>query len=72
MQQIIDDLTYAYEHCSSTSNYYINKKNAALFLARTYLEMGNYQKASEFAEIAASNTFDGSNLMSQEEYQAGL
>lgn len=72
MQQIIDDLTYAYEHCSSTSNYYINKKNAALFLARTYLEMGNYQKASEFAEIAASNTFDGSNLMSQEEYQAGF
>lgn len=71
-QQIIDDLTYAYEHCSSTSNYYINKKNAALFLARTYLEMGNYQKASEFAEIAASNTFDGSNLMSQEEYQAGF
>lgn len=72
MQQIIDDLTYAYEHCSSTSNYYINKKNAALFLARTYLEMGNYQKASEFAEIAASNTFDGSNLMSQEEYQTGF
>ena len=72
MQQIIDDLTYAYEHCSSTSNYYINKQNSALFLARTYLEMGNYQKASEFAEIAASNTFDGSNLMSQEEYQSGF
>lgn len=72
MQQIIDDLTYAYEHCTSTSNYYINKKNSALLLARVYLEMANYQKASEFAEIAASNTFDGSNLMSREEYQSGF
>lgn len=72
LQQIIDDFTYAYEHCTSTSNYYVNKKSAALFLARTYLEMGNYQKASEFAEVAASNTFDGTNLMSQQEYQSGF
>lgn len=72
LAQIISDFTYAYENCTSTSNYYINKKNAALFLARVYLEMSNYSKASEFAKIAASSTFDGSNLMSQEEWQAGF
>ena len=52
LKQIIDDLTYAYEHCTSTSNYYVNKKSAALFLARTYLEMGNNEKAAEFAEVS--------------------
>ena len=72
LAQIISDLTYAYEHCSSNSNYYINKKSAALFLARVYLEMSNYSEASKYAEEAASNTFDGSNLMSKDEYQAGF
>ena len=72
MKQIISDLTYAYEHCSSTSNYYINKRSSALFLARIYLEMGNNTEAAKYAEIAAGNTFDGSNLMSQDEYQSGF
>ena len=73
MDQIISDLTYAYENVSSSnSNYYINPKAAALLLARTYLEINDYSNASKYAEIAASNTFDGSNLMSQEEYQSGF
>ncbi|OAV68345.1 SusD family protein [Bacteroidales bacterium Barb6XT] len=72
MKQIIDDFTYAYEYGSETSgNYYINKKNAALLLARTYLDMGDYANAQKYAEIA-SPVFDGSNLMSKEEYQSGF
>lgn len=71
--QIISDLTYAYEHSSSSNNnYYINPKACALLLARMYLETNDYANASKYAEIAASNTFDGSNLMSREEYQAGF
>lgn len=72
MAQIIEDFTYAYEHCSATSNLYFNKRAAALFLARTYMEMSNYSEASKYAEIAAGNTFDGSNLMSKAEYQSGF
>ncbi len=72
LQQIIDDFTYLYENGTSSSNYYFNANNAALFLARIYLEMSDYVNASKYAQIAASNTFDGSNLMSQDEYQAGF
>ncbi len=73
LHQIISDLTYAYEHSSASNNfYYINPKAAALLLARTYLEINDYANASKYAEIAASNTFDGSNLMSPSEYQAGF
>jgi hypothetical protein len=71
LKVIIDDFTYAYEHGTQTSNYYINKTNAALLLARTYLDMGDYANAQKYAEIA-SPTFDGSNLMSKEEYQSGF
>jgi hypothetical protein len=71
-EQIISDLTYAYEHCTSTSNQYINRRAAALLLARTYLELDDYANASKFAEAAAANTFDGSNLMSQDEWRAGF
>ncbi|MDR1344860.1 MAG: RagB/SusD family nutrient uptake outer membrane protein [Tannerellaceae bacterium] len=71
MQLIIDDFTYAHEHASQTSNYFINKTNSALLLARTYLDMGDYVNAQKYAEIA-SPTFDGSNLMSREEYQSGF
>ena len=72
MAQIISDLTYAYENCSGTDTYFFNKKCAALLLARTYLEMNDYANAQKFAEIATDNTFDGSNLMSQDEYQSGF
>lgn len=70
--QIISDLTYAYEHCSSTSNQYINKRAAAFFLSRAYLEIDDYANASRYAEEAADNTFDGSNLMSQAQWQSGF
>lgn len=71
--QIISDLTYAYEHVSSSnSNYYINPKCCALLLARIYLEIEDYANASKYARIAAGETFDGSNLMSREEYQSGF
>lgn len=73
INQIISDLTYAYEHSSSSNNnYYINPRACALLLARTYLEINDYANASKFAEIAANSTFDGSNLMSPEEYQSGF
>jgi hypothetical protein len=71
LRVIIDDLTYAHEHAEQTSNYFINRTNSALLLARTYLDMGDYAAAQKYAEIA-SPVFDGSNLMSREEYQSGF
>lgn len=70
--QIISDLTYAYEHCTSSSNQYFNKRAAALFLSKAYLEIDDYANASKYAEAAADNTFDGSNLMSRSEWQSGF
>ncbi|MDR0537619.1 MAG: RagB/SusD family nutrient uptake outer membrane protein [Tannerellaceae bacterium] len=71
LSQIIADFTYAYQNCTSTSNYFINKTNTALLLARTYLDMGDYENAQKYAEAACAN-FDGTNLMSKEEYQSGF
>ena len=71
LQRIIDDFTYAHENCTQTSNYFINSQNAALLLARTYLDMGDYANAKKYAEIACP-IFDGSNLMSKDEYQSGF
>ncbi len=70
MKQIVDDLTYAYEHCTGTDNYFINKKAAALLLARTYMDMGDYDNAQKYVE--GLSTFDGADLMSQEEYRSGF
>jgi hypothetical protein len=72
MQQIVSDLTQAQEHTTGTGNYYINPRSAALLLARAYLELGDHANAKKYAEIAAGNTFDGSNLMSVAEYQSGF
>lgn len=73
IEQIINDFTYAYENTSSANNnYYMNPKAAALFLARMYLETNDYANASKYARIAAGNTFDGTNLMSREQYQSGF
>lgn len=72
LAQIISDFEYLYEHGTASSNYYMNQKSAALFLARIYLEMSDYTNASKYAKIAASSTFDGSNLMSVEQYQSGF
>jgi hypothetical protein len=71
LRQIVADFTYAHEHGTQTSNYFINKTNAALLLARTYLDMGDYANAQKYAEIVCP-VFDGSNLMSREEYQSGF
>lgn len=70
LQHIIDDFKYAYDNCTGSNNYYINKKNAALFLARTYMELGDYTNALKYVEGLSS--FDGSDLMSADEYQSGF
>lgn len=68
----LKDLDYGRQHCSAAKTDYFTPKSCALFMARAYLEMGDYSNAKKYAEEAASNTFDGSNLMSQEDYQAGF
>lgn len=70
--QALKDLDYGRQHCSTSNRDYFTPKSCALFMARAYLEMGDYTNARTYAEQAASNTFDGSNLMSQGEYQAGF
>lgn len=63
--QIIKDLLYAYEKCSPEKTDFITPKAAALLLARTYLDMNDYPNAKKYAEAAAGNIFNGSNLMSK-------
>lgn len=70
--QIISDLTYAYEHVAENGSYYMNPKACALLLARTYAEINDWANVKKYAEIAASQNFDGSNLMSQAEWQSGF
>ena len=71
-EQALKDLDYGRQHCSDASNDYFTPKSCALFMARAYLEMEDYTNAKKYAEEAASNTFDGSNLMSQDEWKAGF
>lgn len=71
-KRILDDLDYGRQHCSNASKTYFTPKSCALFMARAYLDMGDFPNAKKYAEEAASNTFDGSNLMSWDEYQAGF
>ncbi|MDR0691869.1 MAG: RagB/SusD family nutrient uptake outer membrane protein [Prevotellaceae bacterium] len=71
-ERIIEDLTYVYEHGTATDVQYINKKGAALLLARVYLSINDYTNAEKYASIALDNTYDGSNLMSQDEYRSGF
>lgn len=71
-QQIISDFTNAYNNLSDdrSNSLYINKDAAALLLARAYLEMGDYANAQKYAETLTN--FDGSDLMSQAEWQSGF
>ncbi len=69
---ILKDLDYGRTNCSDASVNYFTPKSCALFMARAYLDMGDWTKAKKYAEEAASNTFDGSNLMSKAEYQGGF
>lgn len=71
MKRIIDDFTYVYENSTGTDTYFMNKRAAALLLARTYLDMGEYDNARMYAE-AIGSPFDGSDLMTKEEYQSGF
>ena len=71
-KQIIEDLTYAVEHCSGGSTEFITPRAASLLMARAYLDMEDYSHAKAAAEAAADNVFDGSNLMSQEDWQSGF
>lgn len=70
--QIINDLTYAYEHCPDNQTEYITPRSAALLLARAYLDMNDFSNAKKYAEIAAGNVFDGSNLMTRDEWKSGF
>ncbi len=70
LQRIVDDFKYAYDNCTQTDNYFINKRNAALLLARTYMELEDYPNAQKYVEELSA--FDGSDLMSQAEYQSGF
>ena len=71
-EQIIKDLDYGREHCSPDNAAYFTPKSCALFMARAYLDMADYSNAAKYASEAASNLFDGSNLMSQTDYQSGF
>lgn len=70
LKQIIDDFTYAYNNCTQTDPYFINKRSAALLLARAYMEIGKYPEALQLVETLSS--FNGQDLMSKEQYQSGF
>jgi len=70
--QIISDLTFAYENVSNSNTDYITKQSAALLLARACLDMNDFSNARKYAEAAAGNVFDGSNLMSKEQWASGF
>ncbi|MEJ8801063.1 RagB/SusD family nutrient uptake outer membrane protein [Pontibacter sp. H249] len=68
--QIITDLTFAEENLTANraSKSHINKNVAQGLLARVYLEMGNWDKAAEYAAKARA----GYSLMSATEYSNGF
>ena len=70
--QILKDLDYGRQHCSASDAKYFTPEACALLMARAYLDMADYTKAKTKAEEAADNLFDGSNLMSQADYQDGF
>ena len=70
--QVIKDFEQALQLITNTSSDYFTAKNVALFMARAYQDMADWSNAKKYAEMAASNTFDGSNLMSQAEWTSGF
>lgn len=70
LEQIISDFEYAYNNVSNNNQSLINKKGVAVLLARTYMEIENYDKAQEYIETLSD--FNGSDLMSKQEYQSGF
>jgi starch-binding outer membrane protein, SusD/RagB family len=71
-KQVINDLTFALNNITDNNVEFITPRSAALLLARAYLDMADYTNAKKYAEFAANNIFDGSNLMSQEEWKSGF
>jgi hypothetical protein len=71
-ERIVEDLRYTCEHGTATDAQFINKKGAALLLARVYLSMSDYTNAEKYASMALDDTFDGSNLMTKDEYREGF
>ena len=70
--QIISDFEDAYDLITNTSTDYFTKQNVALFMARAYQDMADWANAKKYAEIAAGNVFNGSNLMSPAQWQSGF
>ena len=70
--QILKDLDYGRQHCSAGATDFFTPKSCALFMARACMDMLDYANAKKYAEEAASNVFDGSNLMSKAEYRSGF
>ena len=70
--QILKDLDYGRQHCSPSATDYFTPKACALYMARAYLDMQDWANAKKYAEEAASNVFDGSNLMSKDEWRSGF
>ena len=70
-RQILSDLMYAYEHSTATDAQYMNRRGVALLLARVYLNMGDYANAEKYATEAV-RVYDGTNLMTRDEYRAGF
>lgn len=71
-EQILKDLDYGRQHCSPSATDYFTPKACALYMARAYLDMQDWANAKKYAEEAASGVFDGSNLMSQDEWRSGF
>lgn len=70
--QVISDFNQAMSLISNTSTDYFTTRSVALFMARAYQDMADWGNAAKYAEIAAGNVFDGSNLMSKEEWRSGF
>ena len=71
-ERIISDLKAAENGLQTTDKAYLTPKAVDLLLARAYLDMGDFASAKTYAEKAADNVFDGSNLMSQAEWKSGF
>ena len=70
--QLLKDLDYGRQHCSASATDYFTPKSCALYMARAYMDMQDYNNAKKYAEEAAGGVFDGSNLMSKAEWRSGF
>ena len=71
-EQLLKDLDYGRQHCSASATDYFTPRSCALYMARAYQDMEDWANAKKYAEEAAANVFDGSNLMSKAQWQSGF